>query len=210
MFISGDGLGGEGLHYSAVNYQRVIIFLHGLGDSAQGWESSMEYLIKQSPKLANSKIVLPTAPEMSVTFTGGAKMRAWFDIRDLNRSVSEDLALYEASSKRIQRLINYEVEHCGIRPSHIILGGFSQGGSMSYFAGLTQSREALGGVVALSGWTPDGKNIKSWANIQVTKSTRILHIHGEADQIVRFSNGAKSVEALRIAGFNVTVGNTNV
>lgn len=41
----------------------------------------------------------------------------------------------------------------GIPHSRIVLGGFSQGGAMSYFTGY-QMKKALAGVLVLSGYIP--------------------------------------------------------
>lgn len=41
----------------------------------------------------------------------------------------------------------------GIPHSRIVLGGFSQGGAMSYFTGY-QLKTALAGVLVLSGYIP--------------------------------------------------------
>lgn len=53
----------------------------------------------------------------------------------------------------INQLIANEIEESGIPPSRIVLGGFSQGGSMSLLSGLTTEKK-LAGVVVLSGWLP--------------------------------------------------------
>ena len=52
----------------------------------------------------------------------------------------------------IQGLIQDEIES-GVDPSHIVLGGFSQGAAMSLLAGLT-SDYMLAGIACLSGWLP--------------------------------------------------------
>ena len=44
--IAGDGLGGRGVTYipNSVQYKNVVIWLHGLGDTADGWASLMPEL----------------------------------------------------------------------------------------------------------------------------------------------------------------------
>lgn len=88
----------------------------------------------------------------------------------------------------------------GIKASRIILGGFSQGGAMSVFTGLT-SEEKLGGVFGLSCYLLLGDRIQSflpenWAN----KKTPFFLGHGEDDDIVQFSYGQKSADKLKEMG----------
>ena len=56
------------------------------------------------------------------------------------------------SALSINRLITDEVD-AGMDPSRIVLGGFSQGATMSLLTGLTGERK-LGGLLVLSGWLP--------------------------------------------------------
>jgi lysophospholipase-1 len=88
----------------------------------------------------------------------------------------------------------------GIKASRIILGGFSQGGAMSVFTGLTSS-EKLGGVFGLSCYLLLSDRIKNflpeeWAN----KKTPFFLGHGEDDDVVRFSYGQKSADMLKEIG----------
>ena len=57
------------------------------------------------------------------------------------------------SAGKINELIKHEIEANGIDPSRIVLGGFSQGATMSILTGLT-GEHRLAGLVVLSGWLP--------------------------------------------------------
>lgn len=92
----------------------------------------------------------------------------------------------------------------GIKPSRIVLGGFSQGGAMSVFTGLTGSQK-LGGVFGLSCYLLLSDRIrnyipKDWPN----KDTPFFLAHGEEDDVVLFEFGKKTAEALREMGVNVS------
>lgn len=85
----------------------------------------------------------------------------------------------------------------GIKSSRIILGGFSQGGAMSVFTGLT-SEQKLGGVFGLSCYLLLADRIenflpKDWVN----KETPFFLAHGQDDDVVQLSYGQKSVNKLR-------------
>jgi hypothetical protein len=96
-------------------------------------------------------------------------------------------------------LIKEEMDK-GIKASRIILGGFSQGGAMSVFTGLT-SPEKLGGVFGLSCYLLLSDRIKNylpeeWAN----NKTPFFLGHGLDDDIVPFQFGKKSADVLKEIG----------
>jgi hypothetical protein len=96
-------------------------------------------------------------------------------------------------------LIKEEMDK-GIKASRIILGGFSQGGAMSVFTGLT-SPEKLGGVFGLSCYLLLSDRIKNylpeeWAN----NKTPFFLGHGLDDDIVPFQFGKKSADILKEIG----------
>jgi lysophospholipase-1 len=75
-----------------------------------------------------------------------------FDIISFGFTDNEDESGMLAAARSINQLITTEVDG-GLDPSRIVLGGFSQGGTMSLLTGLTGERK-LGGLVILSGWLP--------------------------------------------------------
>lgn len=88
----------------------------------------------------------------------------------------------------------------GIKASRIILGGFSQGGAMSVFTGLT-STEKLGGVFGLSCYLLLSDRIKNFLPEEwVNKKTPFFLGHGEDDEVVRFAYGQKTAEMLKEIG----------
>ena len=60
-------------------HQFTIIFLHGLGNSAEGLVGIFE---DETNGLTNKRcrVVLPTAPRCKVSIQGGYEMNSWFDI----------------------------------------------------------------------------------------------------------------------------------
>ena len=100
-----------------------------------------------------------------------------------------------------------EAAESGIPTERIVIGGFSQGGAVSLFSGLT-AKVKLGGVVGLSSYLPINKKftelIKDDAN-NVNKNTPVFMGHGEADPMVRFELGKMSSDMLTELGFDVTL-----
>lgn len=96
-------------------------------------------------------------------------------------------------------LIKEEMDK-GIKGSRIVLGGFSQGGAVSVFTGLTH-KEKLGGVFGLSCYMLLADRIKNympeeWAN----KKTPFFLAHGHDDEIVQYNYGRLSAKMLKDLG----------
>ena len=54
------------------NYERVLIFLHGVGGCGEEWARFWKKIIP-----SNTKLVLPTAPSSPVTLYFGKEMNSW-------------------------------------------------------------------------------------------------------------------------------------
>jgi phospholipase/carboxylesterase len=136
---------------TAPNPEFAVILMHGLGADANDFIPLVPEL--RLGDLPAVRFIFPNATEMPVTGNNGYVMRAWYDIlsfEGVNRRVDE--AGLKASCERIRELIVRENER-GIPTSKIFLAGFSQGGAMTYTAGLTHP-EKLAGLIVLSGYVP--------------------------------------------------------
>jgi lysophospholipase-1 len=80
------------------------------------------------------------------------RSNARFDIEAFGFDSVEDEAGMLQSAASINHLISTEVES-GTDPSRIVLGGFSQGATMSLLSGLS-GENRLAGIAVLSGWLP--------------------------------------------------------
>lgn len=69
---------------SLPDYKYTIIWLHGLGDTPDGF--SQYFQAKQSPVYKGAKIKLLQAPIRQVTANGGMKMPSWYDIKSFQFS----------------------------------------------------------------------------------------------------------------------------
>jgi len=165
---------------TAPNPEFAVILMHGLGADANDFISLVPEL--RLGDLPGVRFVFPNAPEMPVTGNNGYVMRAWYDIlsfEGVNRRVDE--AGLKASCERIRELIARENER-GIPTSKIFLAGFSQGGAMTYTAGLTHS-EKLAGLIVLSGYVPSPALIDT-AFSEANRDTLIFAAHGTQDPVL--------------------------
>ncbi|OCH89463.1 Phospholipase/carboxylesterase [Obba rivulosa] len=170
----------------------TIIFVHGLGDSGYGWRPVAE-MLKTEPGLQHIKWILPHAPALSVTVNGGMEMPAWYDIVKFGPGGTDDESGMLRSRQRLDELIAAQIE-AGIPADRIVLGGFSQGGTISLLTGLTIERK-LRGVVVLSGRLVLESKFKELASDHC-RSIPIFWGHGTADPIVKFVQATQSVEYL--------------
>ena len=86
----------------------AIIFLHGLGDSPDGWSSLTEALPNMRPSLSNLDItyVFPPANTIGITVNGGEKMPGWFDVYDwpIGVDAKDDPKGLAMSVKRVEKV----------------------------------------------------------------------------------------------------------
>ncbi|CAD5111286.1 DgyrCDS608 [Dimorphilus gyrociliatus] len=168
-----------------------LIFLHGLGDTGEGW--SQLFRMKKKPHV---RYVFPTAPIAPVTLNGGMPMPSWFDIYGLAPDSPEDEQGVKQSAQKLAQLISDE-EKRGIPRSRIVIGGFSQGGAVALYTAFTSGGSKLGGLLALSTWMPSHKTLPELINQSENKALKILQCHGQVDPVVQFFIGVRTSEILK-------------
>eukprot|EP00903_Cladosiphon_okamuranus_P014379 g13349.t1 len=184
--ISGDTVGGSGttLVPKGGAYTNVVVWLHGLGDTAEGWSGSMPEF-----KLADTKFILPTADSRPITLNGGYQMPGWSDIYGLQEDSPEDAEGFNASADRVRAILDSEKAK-GKEPSRMVVGGFSQGGAVALHVCL-RATEPLAGCVACSTWVPMNKDYPA-ALGSGAKDIPVAQFHGTRDEVVRFTWGQHS------------------
>ncbi|XXH03175.1 hypothetical protein Hte_009571 [Hypoxylon texense] len=181
---------------AAAKHTATVIFAHGLGDTGYGWAPVVENW-RRRERLDEVKFILPHAPQMPVTaFALSGKTD------DIRKDQDERGILH--SREYFNGLIQAEIDS-GIAANRIVLGGFSQGGAISLFTGLT-AKVKLAGIVALSCYLPlDSKFADFVKENDNNHKTPILMCHGEEDQVVPTNFGKMSYETLKTQGFDVTM-----
>ncbi|MCJ1479324.1 hypothetical protein MMC13_008009 [Lambiella insularis] len=130
-------------------------------------------------------------------------MPGWYDIttfNDLQQAHDETGIL--RSRDYFNSLIKAEAEK-GIPSSRVVIGGFSQGGAISLFTGLT-CPEKLGGFFGLSSYLLMHNKIKDFVPPSPPNlETPIFMGHGDKDPLVKYDWGLRTAEALRDFGYKV-------
>uniref|UniRef100_A0A8C8FYZ0 Acyl-protein thioesterase 1 n=1 Tax=Oncorhynchus tshawytscha TaxID=74940 RepID=A0A8C8FYZ0_ONCTS len=155
----------------------AVIFLHGLGDTGNGWAEAFAGI--QTPHV---KYMCPHSPFKPVTLNVGMTIPSWFDIIGLQTDAEEDEAGIKHVSEKTKTLIDQEVK-IGITSHRIVLGGFSQDGALSLYTALT-TQQKLEGMVALSCWLPLQYTLPQVSANSANKEMHVLQCHSEAVPLV--------------------------
>jgi len=170
-------------------HKASVIFLHGLGDTGHGWSQVMG----EDLNVDNVKFVCPTASTIPVTINMGMRMPAWYDITSLSEFDKEDKTGIMRSVSHVHQLIADEEK--SVPSDKIFVGGFSQGGAVALYAGLTYKNQ-LGGIIGLSCYLPLNSEFPASAAAQ-NSTTPVIMCHGKADVVVDFRFGQMSFHKIQ-------------
>ena len=176
----------------------TVIWLHGLGADGHDFEP----LVRQWG-LADElgvRFILPHAPVRPVTLNGGMRLRAWYDIYDLQFDGAEDQAGIEQARAQLLALIESEQQR-GISSGQILLAGFSQGGAVVLHTAL-RTEQPLAGVLVLSSYLPLRHQLAAQKRADPAQLA-VRMDHGLYDTVVPYSTAELSLQSLRAEGFQV-------
>lgn len=184
---------GESLRYLAVEpagydpetSYPLIILLHGYG-------AKMGDLADLCPAIGANGYVyaFPNAP---IPLEIGLDGYAWLVPPDLN---GDQMA--PATAEKLMSFVDEVVERYNVKPAKAILGGFSQGGMMSYYLGLPKP-DVFSGVAAMSARIPDRDHLRS--RLPESRTQPVFISHGTADQILDVSAAHLTRRFLEEEGF---------
>jgi len=186
-------------HETGADPRWSVLWLHGLGADGNDFAPIVPDLVRRDwPAI---RFVFPHAPVRAVTINGGARMRAWYDIRDVDLANRADHEGVAESVAQVDALIAREAAR-GIPPERMLLAGFSQGGAITLAAGIARA-QPLGGLIALSTYLPMGLD-QARASLQAAASAQPVFMgHGVFDPVVPAAGGEAAARALRDFGFEV-------
>jgi phospholipase/carboxylesterase len=176
----------------------AIIWLHGLGADGHDFEPLVPDIVARGERAW--RFVFPHAPIRPVTLNGGMPMRAWYDLKGLDRRAAEDLAGFWDADARVRELIAREATR-GIASSRIVLAGFSQGGAVSLYTA-PRYPERLAGVLALSCYLPLADRLAA-ERCAANQDVPIFMAHGQSDQTLSLAFGRESRDQLLGLGYRV-------
>jgi phospholipase/carboxylesterase len=183
---------------TAAKPNSTVIWLHGLGADGHDFEPIVPEIVRRGERAW--RFVFPNAPVRPVTINGGMTMRAWYDLKGLDRKAAEDAAGFRDTDAQIRQLIAREGER-GIPMNRIVLAGFSQGGAVSLYT-VPRLPEKLAGVMALSCYLPRESSFSD-ERAPANDATSIFMAHGQWDNVLAMSLGVLSRDFLRAQGYAV-------
>lgn len=178
-------------------HKATIIWLHGLGDSGNGFAPIAPEL--KLPDELGVKFIFPHAPIRPVTINNGATMRAWYDIKSMDMESRADVGGVIESSAQIEQIIEHEIS-LGIDSKNILLVGFSQGGVIALHLG-TRFDKPLAGIIALSTYmcAPDSLGVQK---SEQNQNTPVFFAHGKQDEVVPLFLGNAAYQVMHSNGYN--------
>ena len=176
----------------------VVIWLHGLGDSGNGFAPIVPEL--KIPDEMAIRFIFPHAPMRSVTINNGMSMRAWYDITSMDFNNRADSKGVHESATLVEQLIEIEIAN-GVPAEKIVLAGFSQGGVIALHLG-TRLQKKLAGIMSLSSYMAEAETLAGQAS-DANRSTPILIAHGQQDDVVPMFLGNAAFKVLEQNGYPV-------
>jgi phospholipase/carboxylesterase len=163
--------------------RHLMVMLHGLGDSIEGYRWFPEAM-----GLPWLNYALVNAPD---DYYGGF---SWFDIQgDIVGGVKRSRALL------FELLDHFSMK--GFSAKQTTLGGFSQGCLLSIDVGLRYPHK-LAGIVGISGWVCEPQKLMKELS-PVAFEQRLLITHGTQDPMLKFAIVREEVNKLKAAGLRV-------
>ena len=163
---------------------RLLVALHGLGDSAAGYR-----FLPPALGLPWLNYLLVNAPD---PYFGGF---SWYDF------TGDPRAGIERSRRLLTELLDAQ-RAAGFPSAETTLLGFSQGCLMTVDVGFRYPH-LLAGLVGISGYVHEpGAMLKELSPI--AKQQRMLFTHGTQDPMIPFAMVRQQVEQLKTAGLDIT------
>jgi phospholipase/carboxylesterase len=161
----------------------MIVALHGLGDSPQGFRTLLEAFDRPA------RVILPRALDAH------DEGWSWFPIRARDRDIE---ALAQGIDHAADVLAPAIAELTQQRPTlgKPIVTGFSQGGMLS-FALAVDHGELFAAALPIGGWLPE----PLWPAAPNPSAAPIFAFHGDADAAVRYEPTKLCVEQLQVLGY---------
>ena len=163
---------------SSSSLDKVIIFLHGSGDTAFGFEKWLRSESPQGPPPLVG-VILPSAPMRHYMMDGGELRSVWHQRKDLDiNSDFEDIQGIDEVCLGLTSLVD-DVKKAGI--SDITIGGFSMGGHVALHSVYRKHLE-VNKCFALSSFLIHKSAVNDSSN---TDSNVPLYLaHGDCDPLV--------------------------
>ncbi len=163
--------------------RKLLVVLHGLGDSREGYR-----WLPVELNLPSLNVLLVDAPD---EYYGGF---SWYDYP------GDPIPGVERSRKLLTALLD-ELPAKGFPADGTILFGFSQGCLMTLETGLRLA-QPLAGLIGVSGYVSDAAKLIREVS-PASKATPVLVTHGTLDPVIPCAKVRQQMAELRATGLNL-------
>ena len=164
--------------------KKLMIILHGRGDSSQGFTFLPSYL-----NIDEMNYLLLDAP---YEYFGGC---SWYDL------APNQLEGIVRSSSILANILDTLFED-GFSAEESFLFGFSQGALLTFEFGARYEKK-LAGYLAISGYIYNPELLLEEMNPEL-KNANWLCTHGTSDEVLPYAQSKTQIETLQNAGFNIS------
>ncbi|HEY0673728.1 MAG TPA: alpha/beta fold hydrolase [Longimicrobiales bacterium] len=171
----------------------LLILLHGRG-------SNRHDLFSLAPHMPDNMIVVAPEAPFSAAPWGYGPGSAWYQFLGGNRPEPNS---FRKSLQALEEFLGELARTMTFGP--VIIGGFSQGGTIGIAYGLTHS-DQVAGVLNFSGFLADHPDVNAVIDAASAPSPRpgIFWGHGRQDPAIPFARAVDGRARLKAAGYDVT------
>ncbi len=168
----------------------LVLLLHGRGSNRHDLFSLAQHMP------ADTIVIAPEAPFPAAPW-GYGPGSAWYQFLGGNRPEPESFATSLQSLEDFLRDLAKEVKF-----GNVVMGGFSQGGTISLAYGLAHPDE-VAGVLNFSGFLADHPAVTPHLAASPAPRLPIFWGHGKQDTAIPFALGVQGRAQLKSAGYDV-------
>jgi len=171
----------------------TLILIHG-------WGANAHDLLGLAPMVheGRSLVLCPQGPVV-VPIGGGERGYGWFP---LNPGQPPDPEEFRHGAELLRRFVEQARSRYPVDPQAVVVGGFSQGGTMAYDLAL-RDPAGYSGLVGLSTWLP-APLVDDLPRLPAQEGMPVLVMHGTSDPLIDVERARESREALRRFGVAIT------
>ena len=165
----------------------LVVLLHGFG-------ANMDDLAGLCPAIDREGYVY-ACPNAPLAFSVGPGFTGYGWTPPRGQGTAEDA---QRARDLLDVFFREVMDLYGVSPGRVVLGGFSQGGGMTYRCGLARP-DTFRGLAALSSVMPDPEELRP--TLPAQRDQPIFISHGTHDDVLPVEEGRRALEFLQAEGY---------